>query len=120
MKHTVPTSITKVIAPKGQRRVSQKTSGERGTNVSMAFAASATRQSIPPLYNFPRQNMRSVWTNNASPGIVGVETELQWIDSEESMKWMTNFALDATRRFEIFADTNRAQSLKEQQHQILK
>ncbi|XP_033221237.1 uncharacterized protein LOC117175639 [Belonocnema kinseyi] len=76
---TVPTKAVKVIAEKGSRRIGQKISAERGTNVSVAFAVRATGQSIPPFYIFPRKNMQQIFMDNAAPGAVGTADESGWM-----------------------------------------
>lgn len=88
---TVPTKAIKVIAPKGSRRVGQKTSGERGTNVTMALAVSATGQSIPPFFIFPRKNMQKIFMVNVSDTAVGAATESGWMNAEVFVKYMEHF-----------------------------
>lgn len=88
---TVPTKTVQVIALKGARRVGQKTSAERGTNVSMALAVSATGQSIPPFYIFPRKNLQSVFMDYATPGAMGVANGCGWMTSEDFVKYMAHF-----------------------------
>ena len=46
----------KVIAPKGKKQVGGMTSAERGTTVTMIAAVSASGNSVPPLFVFPRVN----------------------------------------------------------------
>ncbi|XP_039951524.1 uncharacterized protein LOC120768838 [Bactrocera tryoni] len=50
---TVPTRPVKTMARKGQKQVGSSTSAEKGTNVSLALAVSASGQSIPPFFLFP-------------------------------------------------------------------
>lgn len=88
---TVPTKAVRVITLKGERRVGQKTSAERGTNVSLAFAVSAAGQSIPPFYIFPRKNMQSTFMDNALPGAMGVANESGWMTAQEFVKYLAHF-----------------------------
>jgi len=79
---TVPTKVVKIITSKGSKRVGQKTSVKRGTNVSIALGISATGQSIPPFYIFPRKNMQKMFMDNTAPGAVGVANESGWMTSQ--------------------------------------
>lgn len=88
---TVPTKVVRVLAKKGARRVGQKTSAERGTNVSLAAAVSATGQTIPSFYIFPRKNMQKNFMENAAPGSVGVATDSGWMNAEIFVKYMAHF-----------------------------
>lgn len=88
---TVPTKSVKVISQKGSKRVSQFASQERGTNVTMALAVSASGQFIPPFYIFPRKNMRSNFLDNASAGSVGYANESGWMTASEFVKYMQHF-----------------------------
>ncbi|XP_039969931.1 uncharacterized protein LOC120781765 [Bactrocera tryoni] len=65
---TVPTKPVKTIARKGQKQVGSSTSAEKGTNVSLALAVSASGQSIPPFFLFPRVNMKEIFMTHASHG----------------------------------------------------
>lgn len=88
---TVPTKATKIISYKGKKRVGTSTSQERGTNVTMALSVSATGQSIPPFYLFPRQKMKEVFMTHASHGAVGIANGSGWMTSEEFSKYMQHF-----------------------------
>lgn len=60
---TVPTKVGKVLAMKGERRVGQIASQERGTNVTMALAVNAAGGFLPPFFLFPRKKCnRPSWT----------------------------------------------------------
>jgi len=88
---TVPTKTVKVIAEKGKKRVGQKTSAERGTNVTLAFAVNAAGQSIHPFFIFPKKNMQNSWMAKASPGTVGVANESGWMDAKTFTKYLGHF-----------------------------
>lgn len=66
-------------------------SAERGTNVTMTIAVSATGQSIPPFYLFPQKNMKSSFLYNASPGSVGYANTSGWMTSLDFIKYMHHF-----------------------------
>lgn len=88
---TVPTKIFKVIGKKGARNVGQKTSQERGTTVSVAVAVSASGQFIPPMYIFPRSNMKQTYLTHAAPGTVGYANGGGWMTAEYFVKFMNHF-----------------------------
>lgn len=88
---TVPTKTVKVIAEKGKKRVGQKTSAERGTNVTLALAVNAAGQAIHPFFIFPRKNMQNSWMAKASSGTVGVANESGWMDAKTFVKYMAHF-----------------------------
>lgn len=88
---TVPTKALKVIASEGSKQVGQKTSTERGTNVSLALAVSAIGQSTPPFYIFPHKNMHRIFVENAVPGAVGIANKSGWMTSVEFAKFMAHF-----------------------------
>ncbi|XP_018400852.1 PREDICTED: uncharacterized protein LOC108778227 [Cyphomyrmex costatus] len=88
---TVPTKTVKVIAEKVKKRVGQKTSAERGTNVTLALAVNVAGQSIHPFFIFPKKNMQSSWMVKASPGTVGVANESGWMDSKTFVKYLGHF-----------------------------
>ncbi|XP_054729343.1 uncharacterized protein LOC129238338 [Anastrepha obliqua] len=88
---TVPTKVVKTIAPKGKKRVGTSTSAERGTNVTLALSVSATGQSIPPFYLFPRNNMKEVYMTHATLGAVGFANGSRWMTSEDFIRYMQHF-----------------------------
>lgn len=88
---TVPTKVVKVIAQKGTRRVGQKTSAERGTTVSLALAVSATGQSIPPFYIFPRKNMQQIFMTHANACDVGRPSDSGWMNAKLFLDYMRHF-----------------------------
>lgn len=90
---TVPNKPVKVVAKKGARRVGQKTSAERGSNVTMALAINASGQSIPPFYIFPKKNMQRMFLDNASPGSDGFASESGWMTSIAFRNFMNHFVL---------------------------
>ncbi|XP_071581471.1 uncharacterized protein [Temnothorax nylanderi] len=92
---TVPTKAVKIIAPKGKKRVGTATSAERGTNVTLALSVSATGQSIPPFFIFPRKNMKDVYMTHATQGAVGIANGSGWMTADEFLKYMKHFVKHA-------------------------
>lgn len=60
----------KIIAPKGQKRVGAVTSWERGKNVTVICAMSASGLFIPPLFIFPRQRHSPQLEKDGPPGAI--------------------------------------------------
>ncbi|XP_039968990.1 uncharacterized protein LOC120780810 [Bactrocera tryoni] len=88
---TVPTRPVKTIARKGQKQVGSSTSAEKGTNVSLALAVSASGQSILPFFLFPRVNMKEIFMTHASHGAVGVANGSGYMNSDVFPQFMRHF-----------------------------
>lgn len=88
---TVPSKVGKVIAVKDMKKVGQMTSQERGTMVTMALAANAAGNTIPPFFLFPRKNMQTTFLENASIGSVGFANESGWMKQDEFIKFIAHF-----------------------------
>ncbi|XP_049302937.1 uncharacterized protein LOC125776096 [Bactrocera dorsalis] len=88
---TVPTKPVKTIAGKEQKQVGSSTSAEKGTNVSLALAVSASGQSIPPFFLFPRVNMKEIFMTHASHGAVGVANGSGYMNSDVFPQFMRHF-----------------------------
>ncbi|XP_050337874.1 uncharacterized protein LOC126764118 [Bactrocera neohumeralis] len=88
---TVPTRPVKTIARKGQKQVGSSTSAEKGTNVSLALAVSASGQSIPPFFLFPRVNMKEIFMTHASHGAVGVANGSGYMNPDVFPQFMRPF-----------------------------
>ncbi|XP_039966076.1 uncharacterized protein LOC120778353 [Bactrocera tryoni] len=88
---TVPTRPVKTIARKGQKQVGSSTSAGKGTNVSLALAVSASGQSIPPFFLFPRVNMKEIFMTHASHGAVGVANGSGYMNSDVFPQFMRHF-----------------------------
>jgi len=69
---------SKVVARKGQKSVSKATSAERGQLVTVICAMSAAGNYIPPMFIFPRKNLRDTLMKDASPGAVGHVSDSGW------------------------------------------
>src|SRR6218665_1431343 len=82
----------KILAAKGSKQVGKMTSAERGQNVTIVCAISASRSYIPPDLIFPRKNMSNALMKGASAGSVGFAVPSGWMDSETFVKWMEHFS----------------------------
>lgn len=87
---TVPPKPGKVIAEKGSR-VGKAAGAERGTNVSMCIGVSASGQSIPPFFLFPRKNWKSMYMDNATPGAVGFANDSGYMTRPNFIEFFEHF-----------------------------
>lgn len=76
----------KVIAETGTKGVGQCVSAERGVLVTMCGTVSASGNSIPPLYIFPRIRMKESFLYGAVPGSVGFAEKSGWMSSKLFVK----------------------------------
>lgn len=88
---TVPSTMGKVISLKGLKRVGSITSAERGSMMTLAFAVSATGNTIPPFYLFPRKNMSTSYREHVTRETVTIANESGWMTQNEFLLWMRHF-----------------------------
>ncbi|GBM77424.1 hypothetical protein AVEN_43368-1, partial [Araneus ventricosus] len=72
----------KVIAQTGKKQVGQAVSGERGELVSFCGIISATGNSIPPVFIFPRVKYKDYFLCDAPTGSLGLATNSGWMTKE--------------------------------------
>lgn len=75
-------STPKVLAEKCQKQVGQLVSGERGELVTFGGIISASGNTIPPLFIFPRVHFKDHFMAGAPEGSLGVATRSGWINSD--------------------------------------
>lgn len=73
----------KVVAHKGAKQVGQISSGERGSLITMCAIISATGNTVPPVFIFPRARLHDTLMNGSVPGSIGLA-------NSPSSGWMTN------------------------------
>ncbi|XP_046972441.1 uncharacterized protein LOC124539186 [Vanessa cardui] len=71
----------KVLAPKCQKQVGQIVSAERGELVTFGGIISASGNTIPPLFVFPRVHYRDNFLEGAPEGSLGAANRSGWINS---------------------------------------
>ena len=71
-----------VVAAKGLKQIGSVTSGERGSLVTMCAAVSATGNSVPPMFIFPRQNFKDHFIRDGPTGCIGVAHPSGWMTTE--------------------------------------
>lgn len=82
---------SKIVAAKGKRNVGSVTSGERGTNVTVVVAVSATGSHIPPMFIFPRKNYQDHFVRDGPPDSIGKANPSGWITDEEFYCFIQHF-----------------------------
>lgn len=82
---------TKVIATKGAKQVGAMTSAERGVLVTVTVAVSASGNSIPPFFVFPRKNYRDYFISNGPDGCAGSANKSGWMTGTDFKMFMEHF-----------------------------
>ena len=81
----------KIIAEKGIKQVSAMTSGERGQLVTLAVGVSASGNSVPPIFIFPRVNFRDHFIRDGPPGCIGAANPSGWMNESTFLIFMQHF-----------------------------
>ncbi|MBS0032909.1 MAG: hypothetical protein KFE23_02420 [Candidatus Baumannia cicadellinicola] len=87
---TVQTS-DRVVARRGARQVGGIVSAERGSLVTVACAISATGNSIPPFFVFPRVHFKDHFIAYGPPGSAGSSNKSGWIQEEDFALFLKHF-----------------------------
>lgn len=82
---------SKIIAAKGKRNVGSVTSTERGTNVTLLVAVSATGASVPPLFVFPRKKYQDHFVRDGPPECIGAGNASGWMTDVEFLLFIKHF-----------------------------
>lgn len=80
----------KVLAPKSQKQVGQIVSSERGELVTFGAIISASGNTIPPLFVFPRVHYKDHFLEGAPEGSIGAANRSGWINSEIFISVLTH------------------------------
>lgn len=94
MDETGITTVQKpnrIVGRRGYKQVGRVTSQERGTLVTMALAVSATGNSVPPFFVFPRVNYREHFLANGPPGAIGTANPSGWMKKEHFLEFAKHF-----------------------------
>lgn len=83
---------SKVISQKGAKQVSQMTSGERGSLVTVCSGINAVGNDIPPFFVFPRVHFKDMMIKGAPPGSNGTAQPSGWMNSECFCEYLKHFA----------------------------
>lgn len=94
MDETGITTVQKpdrVIGRRGYKQIGKIVSAERGTLVTLALAVSATGNSIPPFFIFPRVHFRDHFLRNAPPSSAGSANPSGWMNAEHFFAFVKHF-----------------------------
>lgn len=80
-----------ILAPKGQKQVGGVTSWERGRNVTVVCAFSASGQYVPPMFIFPRKRMTPLLERGGPPGSIYSCSHNGWSNEELFLDWLHHF-----------------------------
>lgn len=86
----------RVLADKSQKQIGQLVSAERGELVTFGGIISASGNTIPPLFIFPRVHFKDYFLEGAPDGSLGVATRSGWINSTifiDVLKHVQKFSL---------------------------
>ncbi|XP_068990461.1 uncharacterized protein [Neodiprion pinetum] len=81
----------KIIAQKGIKQVGAVVSAERGTLVTVEMAVSASGNTIPPMFVFPRLKFKDIFIRDGPPESIGAGNSSGWMTATEFMIYMDHF-----------------------------
>lgn len=81
----------RVIARRGARQVGSVTSAERGTLVTVSFAANAIGNVIPPFFVFPRVRYQDHFIRDGPVGSAGAANPSGWMQDETFINFLEHF-----------------------------
>lgn len=89
---SVPNNPPKAkISTKGKRAVNKISSGERGTNVTVISAMSATGHFVPPAFIFGRKRMKAELLDGSPPGSIAMVSDSSFINADLFIRWLSHF-----------------------------
>lgn len=87
----VQSKMSKVLCMKGQKQVGGLSSAERGRLVTLVFCMSAAGLYVPPMFVYPRVNMKRELEDRAPPGSIFAAHKSGWIQLNLFTKWFKHF-----------------------------
>ena len=82
---------SKIISRKGVKQVGALTSGERGSLVTIELAVSASGNSIPPMFVFPRVKFHDHFIRDGPVGSIGVAHPSGWMTENSFVVFIKHF-----------------------------
>lgn len=80
-----------IIGPKGQKQVGSATSLERGRNITLCFAMSATGVFIAPMFIFPGVRASTGIKRGGPAGSIYKMSESGWMNEHLFLEWLKHF-----------------------------
>jgi hypothetical protein len=81
----------RVIALRGCKQIGKLVSAESGKSVTLVLAISATGNTVPPFFIFPRANFGAHFLNGAPAGSEGDANLTGWMKAEQFLKFVKHF-----------------------------
>ncbi|XP_072397940.1 uncharacterized protein [Diabrotica undecimpunctata] len=81
----------KILAPRGQKQVGRVTSWERGKNITVVCAMSASGIYTPPMFIYPRKRMSPLLQRGGSPGAIYRCSHNGWSNKDLFLDWLKHF-----------------------------
>lgn len=81
----------RIVARRNFKQIGRIVSSERGTLVTMALSVSATGNTVPPFFIFPRVHYRDHFINNAPLGSSGSANPSGWMKEEQFIQYAKHF-----------------------------
>lgn len=81
----------KILAPQGQKQVGGMTSWERGKNITVICAISASGNYIPPMFIYPRKRMTPLLERDGPAGAIYKCSHNGWSNEELFFEWLAHF-----------------------------
>ncbi|CAF4890988.1 unnamed protein product [Pieris macdunnoughi] len=81
----------KIVAARGQKQVGAITSAERGTLVTLACAANAAGNFIPPMFIFPRIKYSEMFIRGGPQDCIGAGNSSGWMTEKEFLIFIDHF-----------------------------
>ena len=80
-----------IVAAKGAKQVGGMTSGERGQLVTVCAAVSATGNTVPPMFVFPRVHYHAWFIRDGPVGCAGSADKSGWMTDADFILFMKHF-----------------------------
>lgn len=81
----------RILGPKGQKQVGAVTSWERGKNITVCCAMSASGSYVPPMFIFPRKRLTPLLEKDGPAGSLYRCSHNGWITEELFLEWLQHF-----------------------------
>ncbi|KAK9675198.1 CENP-B N-terminal DNA-binding domain [Popillia japonica] len=88
---TVQSKNSRVITLKCKKQVGTVTAAERGALVTGVFCMNPVGGFVPPLFVFPRKNMKAELLDGAPPGTIAACHPSAWIQQHIFSQWLQHF-----------------------------
>jgi hypothetical protein len=85
----------KILGPTGQKQVGYATSWERGKNVTVCSAMSASGIYKPPMFIYPKKRTRQLLGKGGSEGATYNCSKNGWLNEELFIVWLEHFTKHA-------------------------